>query len=68
MSKVVIKYCGKCDNEFQDSQYGKGNRVHNESGIPRSEKIQCTGCVNPKDKRRFGDGFKGIAPVNYFKK
>jgi len=36
---TVIKQC-KCENTFQDSQYGKGNRVFNEG----EKDDKCTVC------------------------
>ena len=42
---TVIKQC-KCQHEFQDQRYGKGNRVHNTC---RPEgKARCTVCKDVK--------------------
>ena len=44
MSNTIITNC-VCENEYQDSQYGKGIRVHNVSGKKGEEdKHTCTIC------------------------
>lgn len=46
---VKIIAC-KCQHEFQDKQYGKGMRVHNEakSKIASSPAYRCTVCGDKK--------------------
>lgn len=42
---TVIKECN-CKNEYQDTTYGKKQRVHNE----RTKSYACTVCGNEKPK------------------
>lgn len=40
---ATINKC-KCENSFQDEKYGKGNRVHSESG--KGPKCSVCGTLN----------------------
>jgi len=45
---TTIKEC-KCENAYQDSQYGKGKRVHNKAGSAGKAPIaRCTVCGSEK--------------------
>jgi len=47
MSTKIIK-C-KCEHEYQDVVYGKGNRVHNQAGSNDSRPAwRCTVCGDKK--------------------
>ena len=54
MSNTIITNC-VCENKYQDSQYGKGIRVHNVSG-KEEDKHTCTLC---------GRVYKGKICINY---
>lgn len=43
--KTVIQECGRCEHEYQDSQYGRNRRVMN---VRREDKngATCTVCGN----------------------
>lgn len=48
MSGSVIKSCS-CKHEYQDSRYGKGNRVHClTAGTKSGQKAVCTVCEAEK--------------------
>lgn len=44
-SGTMVLSC-TCKHDFQDKQYGKGNRLHNVSG--NGGKAACTVCSTPK--------------------
>ena len=39
-----------CENEYQDKKYGKGNRIHNQTG--KLTEIRCSVCekINKQDE------------------
>jgi len=43
MNTTVIHSCD-CKHEYQDSKYGKGQRVFNVGGGKDKKKIRCTVC------------------------
>ena len=43
---TVILPC-RCENEYQDKRYGKGNRVHNTTF--KGDKARCTSCLAMHD-------------------
>jgi hypothetical protein len=49
--KTVIKKCD-CKSDYQDKQYGQGNRVHNVKGAKgKEDTYSCTVCGK---ERRYG--------------
>lgn len=42
---TIIKPC-KCENDYQDKKYGKGNRIHNIGGSKERPVAVCTVCEN----------------------
>jgi len=46
--QTVIVKC-KCQHEFQDKHYGKGNRVHNVGGTKQTITGRCTICQDEKN-------------------
>lgn len=54
----MIQKCN-CRHEFQDSRYGTGNRVHNESRGKNKELVyRCTVCGD--EKSSAGGGTKEV--------
>jgi len=47
MSSTKIIHC-KCIHNFQDKQYGKGNRVHN---MTKDDGYRCTVCKDKKGEK-----------------
>jgi hypothetical protein len=48
MAVKVLK-CN-CKHDFQDKNYGPGNRVHNETGKTGRPSWRCTVCGRERDK------------------
>ena len=41
---AVMKCNNECQHAYQDREYGKGRRVHNQCGKPTDSKFRCTVC------------------------